>query len=58
MSASASSVIQPLQGWPLGGITQGRRWCANPGLSDHNPFGVGEGAGSLPKVKPQKDYAH
>jgi hypothetical protein len=22
------------------GNTQGRRWCANPGLKDHNPLGV------------------
>jgi hypothetical protein len=40
MSASSIPLIQPLQGWLLGGATQGRRWRANPGLSDHNPFRV------------------
>ena len=38
----ASNLIQPLQGWADGNSTQGRHWCANPGLSDHNPVGVAE----------------
>ncbi len=33
--------IQPFQGCAgYVGLTQGRRWRANPGLSDHNPVGV------------------
>lgn len=35
----ARVLIQPLQGWALRGVTQGRR-CANPGLYDGNPFRV------------------
>ncbi len=40
MSASVNDQIQPFQGWPLSGDTQGRRWCANPGLSEGNPFRI------------------
>jgi hypothetical protein len=42
---AATKLIQPLQGWTLGGATQGRRWRANPGLYDHNPFGVADDGG-------------
>ena len=36
--------IQPLQGWAVFcGDTQGRRWCANPGLSDSILSGFAEG---------------
>jgi len=39
---SVTRVLQPLQGWPEGMLTQGRsrRAGTNPGLSDHNPVGV------------------
>jgi hypothetical protein len=35
-----STLIQPFQGWGLDDLTQGRRWRANPGLYDRNPFSV------------------
>jgi hypothetical protein len=38
----AVGLIQPLQGWALLCLTQGRRCCVNPGLSDHNPFRVAD----------------
>ena len=33
--------MQPLQGWGAWLPTQGRRYRANPGLNDSNPFRIG-----------------